>query len=102
MLPLLVFASGVVAGVVGVRALKSVASPDSISKAGSGIGTIGARAQSGIGQAQSAVRDATVSGLSAIERTSAQLRARLEAPPEPAEPPADPPPAVAAAAMGEP
>ncbi|MGQ9368065.1 hypothetical protein [Azospirillum sp. ST 5-10] len=84
MLPLLMFASGVVAGVVGVRVLKSAASSGDLPAAArSGVGAIGAKAQSGVDHAQAAVRGATISGLSAIERTSANLRAKLESQPAP-------------------
>lgn len=69
MLPFLTFASGIIAGIVGVKLLKNIKAPDSL-------GTLGDKAQAGL-------RDATVSGLSAIEKSSASLRAKLT-PDEPA------------------
>lgn len=62
MYPLLVFATGVLAGAAGVRLLKGVKGP------------LKATGQ----QATGAVRGAAVSGLSAIERTTACLRTKLE------------------------
>lgn len=62
MYPLLVFATGLLAGAAGVRLLKGVKGP------------LKATGQ----QATGAVRGAAVSGLSAIERTSACLRTKLE------------------------
>lgn len=40
-------------------------------------GDLGGKARQGLTQAQSGLRDATVSGLAAIEKSSASLRARL-------------------------
>lgn len=65
MLPFLTFASGIIAGIVGVKLLKNVKAPQSL-------GSIGDKA-----------RDVTVSGLSAIEKSSASLRTKLT-PEEPA------------------
>ena len=62
MYPLLVVATGVLAGAAGVRLLKGVKEP------------LKATGQ----QASGAVRGAAVSGLSALERTSACLRTKLE------------------------
>lgn len=78
MYPLLIFATGLVVGAAGVRLLKGAD------------GSLKAKGD----QAQDAVRGAAVSGLSAIERTSARLRAKLT--PEPAEAAAEVPPASAA------
>lgn len=80
MLPLLTFASGLVAGIVGIRLLKTVKAPENLKAA---TGTIGDKARHGIEQAQSGLRQATMSGLTAIEKSSASLRAKLA--PEPAE-----------------
>lgn len=74
MLPLLTFASGLVAGIVGIRLLKNVKAPENLKAAA---GTIGGKARHGLDQAQTGLRQATVSGLSAIEKSSATLRARL-------------------------
>ena len=70
--PLLTFASGLIAGIVGVRLLNKAAPP-----ASAGLGNLGGKARDGLAQAQTGLRDATVSGLSAIEKSSASLRARL-------------------------
>lgn len=80
--PLLTFASGLVAGILGVRLLKKAAPP-----AAAQLDGIGGKARQGLAQAQAGLRDATVSGLSAIEKSSANLRAKLA--------PAAPPPAKA-------
>lgn len=90
MLPLLTFASGIVAGIVGVRLIKSSKAPQRLRAAGAataaGLGTLGEKAWHGMGQAQAGLRHAAVSGLSTIEKSSASLRAKLEsgeAEPEP-------------------
>ncbi|TAN77953.1 MAG: hypothetical protein EPN20_01375, partial [Magnetospirillum sp.] len=80
--PLLTFASGLVAGIVGVKLLKKAAPP-----AAAQLDGIGGKARQGLAQAQTSLRDATVSGLTAIEKSSAGLRAKLApAAAEPAEP----------------
>lgn len=78
MLPFLTFASGIVAGIIGVKLLKNVKAPDSL-------GTMGDKARSGLDKAQVGLRDVTVSGLSALEKSSASLRTKLT-PEEPATP----------------
>ncbi|MFA6022392.1 MAG: hypothetical protein WC722_19205 [Rhodospirillales bacterium] len=70
MLPLLTFASGLLAGIVGVKLLKKVKAPDSL-------GNFGDKARSGLDKAQAGLRDATVTSLSAIEKSTASLRAKL-------------------------
>ncbi len=60
MLPLLRFAAGLVVGIAGVTLLKS------------------GKAKQGLDQAQTSLRDAAVYGLSAIEKSSASLREKLE------------------------
>lgn len=81
MLPFLTFASGIIAGIVGVKLLKNVKAPQSL-------GSIGDKARGGLDKAQAGLRDVTVSGLSAIEKSSASLRTKLTleepAAPEPA------------------
>ncbi|MBR9973320.1 hypothetical protein [Magnetospirillum sulfuroxidans] len=91
MLPLLTFASGLVAGIVGVKLLKRVKAPDSL-------GNLGDKARTGLDKAQAGLRDATVTSLSAIEKSTATLRAKL-APEEQAaaEPMAEQPATVAKA-----
>ncbi|WP_205762401.1 hypothetical protein [Magnetospirillum aberrantis] len=74
MLPLLTFASGLVAGIVGVRIAKSVKAPESLRSAAS---TVGDKARQGLDQAQSGLRGAAVTSLSAIEKSSASLRQKL-------------------------
>lgn len=78
MLPFLTFASGIIAGIVGVKLLKNVKTPEAL-------GNVGDKARSGLDKAQAGLRDATVSSLSVIEKSSASLRAKL-APEEPAAP----------------
>lgn len=106
MYPLLVFASGVIAGAVGIRVLKRATLPEGV-KAAAGSG------RAGLDRAQEAVREAALSGLSAVERTSATLRTRLTpspgapeaAEPDAAEPdaaPADEAPPAPPAAAGAP
>lgn len=89
--PFLTFASGVLLGVAGIRLLKTVKAPESLKTAA---GSLGDKARHGLDQAQAGLRDATVSGLSAIERSSANLRDRLVT--APAEPPASEAPAAEA------
>lgn len=89
MLPLLTFASGLVAGIIGVKLLKKVKTPDSL-------GGLGDKARGGLDKAQAGLRDATVSSLSAIEKSTASLRAKLtpeqvSAEADVAEPPQDAP-----------
>jgi hypothetical protein len=74
MLPLLTFASGLVAGIVGLRLLKNVKTPEGLKATA---GSLGDKARHGIDQAQSSLRQATVSSLTAIEASSASLRAKL-------------------------
>lgn len=75
MLPLLTFASGIVAGILGVRLLKNPRRPTPLKQ-------LGHTALGGLGRAGEGLREATLSGLSAIEKSSASLRAQLAAPPE--------------------
>lgn len=81
MLPVLMFASGLVAGVVGVRLLKKATTP-----AAPDLHRLGQRTRDGL-------RDATVTGLTAIETQAASLRAKLTPATEaaPTEPAADGP-----------
>lgn len=87
MLPLLTFASGLVAGIVGIRMLKAARTPDRLRSAGH---TLGDKARHGLDQAQAGLRGAAVSGLTAIEKTSASLRGKLEPAAEAAVPEAGP------------
>lgn len=70
MLPFLTFASGIVAGIVGVKLLKQVKTPDSL-------GSLGDKARSGLDKAGAGLRDATVAGLAAVEKSTASLRTKL-------------------------
>lgn len=72
MLPFLTFASGIIAGVVGVKLLKNVKAPESLE-------TLGDKARSGLDKAGAGLRDATLSGLTAIEKSTASLRGKLAA-----------------------
>lgn len=71
MLPVLTFAAGLIVGAAGYRALKK-------SKSGVDLRAAGDAARDGLGKAQSGLRQAAVSGLSAVERSSANLRVKLE------------------------
>ncbi|GAA4249758.1 hypothetical protein GBZ26_27735 [Azospirillum formosense] len=87
MLPLLTFASGVIAGAIGVRMVKNAkakADPTIADLRATNLKSVDvkAAAREGAGKAQSAVREAAVTGLLAIERTSAGLRSRLATPVE--------------------
>lgn len=83
MLPLLRFASGIVVGVIGVQLLKKAKAPKAVK-------SIAHKARSGLDKAGEELREATVSSLSAVEKSSANLRAKLsrEAEPPSAESPA--------------
>lgn len=84
MFPLLPFAAGLAAGILGVQMLKNVKT-----------GTLNTSAREQLGRAKSGLRNATVSSLEAIEHSTANLRAKLT--PEPA-PAAEPEPAAEPAA----
>lgn len=74
--PLLVFSSGLLAGAFAFKALKRAKTPDSIRQVASRT----------FDQAQSGLRQVAVSGLTAVEKSSASLRDKLaptEAPPLP-------------------
>lgn len=97
MFPLLTFAAGLVTGAASIRLLKSIKAPDKLREATvSGVEAVTTTARDQYGRVETGLRKATVSSLSAIERSSATLRAKLEA--EPAEtPPQDAPAAPAKA-----
>ncbi len=80
MYPLIPFAAGLVAGALGIRLLKSAKTPS--------LGGVAGTAKEQLGRAQEGLRQATVSSLSAIEQSSASLRARLTPVSETAEVPA--------------
>ncbi|WP_211099897.1 hypothetical protein [Azospirillum brasilense] len=82
MLPLLTFASGVIAGAIGVRMVKNAKAKADPKIADLKSIDVKAAAREGAGKAQTAVREAAVTGLLAIERTSAGLRSRLATPVE--------------------
>ncbi len=88
MFPLLTFATGLVVGIAGVRVLKS-AKFDALPTRSAD--DLGKKAREGFDRARSGLRDAAVSGLSAVEKTSAGLREKLtpEATAVAAAPPAD-------------
>lgn len=101
MLPLLTFASGVIAGAIGVRMVKNAkakADPKIADLRATDVKAVDvkAAAREGAGKARTAVREAAVTGLLAIERTSAGLRSRLATPVE--EAPAEAAPVEADAA----
>jgi len=79
--PVLLFATGLVTGIIGVRALKNSKGKDQLT-------ALGDKTRHGLDQAKSGLRDATVSSLAAIEKSSANLRGKLT----PAAPAAEPEP----------
>ena len=84
MVPLLTFATGLVIGIAGVRLLRSATLDASATPSADDIGQ---KARQGFDRGRSGLREAAVSGLTAVERTSAGLREKLA--PEPsAQPPA--------------
>ncbi|NEW89749.1 hypothetical protein DU475_21115 [Rhodopseudomonas sp. WA056] len=70
MLPLLRFATGVLVGVIGVQLLKQAKAPEAVK-------SFAQKARSGLDKAGEELREATVSGLSAVEKSSAALRTKL-------------------------
>lgn len=70
MLPLFTFASGIMAGVVGVHLLKKAKAPAAIK-------SMAGKARSGLDRAGEELREATLSGLNVVDKSSATLRARL-------------------------
>jgi len=87
---LLTFATGIVAGAVGVKLLKKAEAPAKLT-------TLAHKARSGFDKAGEELREATVSGLSAVEKSSASLRAKLA---KDSAPPADEPASDEPAAQG--
>lgn len=81
MLPLFTFASGIMAGVVGVHLLKKAKAPAAIK-------SMADKARSGFDKAGGELREATLSGLNVVDKSSASLRAKLtgEVPPSADEP----------------
>ena len=70
MLPVLRFASGILVGVVGVHLLKQAKAPEAVK-------SLAQKARTGLDKAGEELRDATVSSLSAVEKSSAALRSKL-------------------------
>lgn len=91
MLPLLPFALGLLTGATAIRLLKSDSARSGLDKA-----------KSGLGKAQDHLRDAAVSGLAAIEHSSARARDRLSGRPEAAAAAATPAVEPAAEAAAKP
>ena len=78
MLPLLTFASGLLAGAVGVRLLKTVKPPERLrTAAGVRLESLGDKTRHGFDKAETGLRQATISGLEVVEKSSASLRAKL-------------------------
>jgi len=81
MFPLLTIATGLVVGIAGVRLLKSkkldvIPTPSAAD--------LGKTARDGFDRARSGLREAAISGLSAVEKASAGLREKLSPEPPPA------------------
>jgi hypothetical protein len=70
MLPVLTFVAGIAAGALGVQMLKKTKAPAKLTD-------LAHKARSGFDKAGEELRDVTVSGLSAVEKSSANLRAKL-------------------------
>lgn len=83
--PLLIFASGLAAGVAGIRLLKNVKAPEGLrASTTERLESMGEKARHGLDVAQAGLRQAAVSGLSVIEKSSASLRDRLAVAGDPA------------------
>ena len=90
MLPILTFASGLVVGALGLRLLKSAKPADGLrTSVSEGYETVATQAREGLDKTQATLRRTTISGLSALERSAAGLRTRLEEDPAPVETPAE-------------
>lgn len=76
MLPVLTFVAGIAAGALGVQMLKKFKAPARLTD-------LAHKARSGFDKAGEELRDVTVSGLSAVEKSSANLRAKLVGQTEP-------------------
>ena len=72
--PLFRLVAGVAVGVMGVRLAKSASSRKALQSTAA---TGGETVRTGLNHARSGVRDAAVSGLKTIEKTSAALRHKL-------------------------
>ena len=72
--PLFTLIAGLAVGVMGVRLAKSANTRKALQSTAA---TGGETVRTGLNQARSAVRDAAVSGLQTIEKTSAALREKL-------------------------
>lgn len=77
--PLLTFAGGLLAGIIGVRVLNKAPAVAAAKLEG-----LGDKARSGLSEVREGLRGAAVEGLSAVEKSSAALRGKL-APAVPAE-----------------
>jgi len=93
MLPVLTFVAGVAAGALGVRMLKKSKTPAKLT-------ALAHKARSGFDKAGEELRDVTVSGLSAVEKSSANLRAKLAGQTETSTEPTDAAPASDEPAAG--
>lgn len=72
MLPLLPFAVGLVTGAIVVKLLRNEKTRDGLEK-------VQEKARIGLEKAQDKLRDATISGLAAVESSSAAMKRRLSA-----------------------
>lgn len=87
MFPLLTFASGLVAGVLGVRLLKAAKNPVRGGDSSADFATapladspLAERTRQGFSKARDDLRRTTVSGLESLEKSSAALRDKLTSP----------------------
>lgn len=81
MLPLLPFVAGIATGALAIKLWRS-------DKSGFGLDKAETKIRAATGSAQKKLRNATVSGLEAIEHSSAAMRERLTARKKPARKPA--------------
>lgn len=72
MLPLLPFAAGLLAGAVAVKLLRAPRTREELDK-------VQDKARHGLEKAQDKLRDAAISGLAAVENSSAAMKLRLSA-----------------------
>lgn len=79
MLQFLPFVLGILSGSAAVKAARSRQAREGFNRARASLGKAGSQLREGFAGSGSSVRQATVSGLAALEQGSARLREKLEA-----------------------
>ncbi len=79
MLQFLPFVLGILSGSAAVKAARSRQAREGFTRARASLGKAGSQLREGFAGSGSSVRQATVSGLAALEQGSARLREKLEA-----------------------